>query len=159
MINSKRRKDCYQMKRRLKDNQKPKILAVASAFGLGPVGKLSTIINATNGKFSWYATGPAFDLKIFDVIPFVEIHFSENEQEIKEFVCRNNIKYALVVLKNKVARYLKSIGLKVLYVDSLPFMWTQTDFNYGKVPIDMDSTPLTLYRGLFLLIITGLTMA
>ena len=138
MINSKRRKDCYQMKRRLKDNQKPKILAVASAFGLGPVGKLSTIINATNGKFSWYATGPAFDLKIFDVIPFVEIHFSENEQEIKEFVCRNNIKYALVVLKNKVARYLKSIGLKVLYVDSLPFMWTQTDFNYGKVPIDMD---------------------
>ncbi len=126
------------MKKHLKDNEKPKILAVASAFGLGPVGKLSTIINATNGKFSWYATGPAFDLKIFDVNPFEEIHFSESEQEIKEFICRNKIKYALVVLKNKVARYLKSIGLKVLYIDSLPFMWTQTDFNYGKVPINMD---------------------
>ena len=126
------------MKTQSKIEPKVKILAVASAFGLGPVGKLSTIINASGNKYKWYATGPAFDVHIFGNNPFTEVCFSENENTIKNFVCRNNIKYAVVVLKNKIARLLKSLGLKVLYVDSLPFMWTQADFNSGKVPLNMD---------------------
>lgn len=124
--------------RSVKNKNKTKILAVASAFGLGPVGKLCSIVAASNKKYDWYATGPAFDLQVFRATPFKDVLFSEDEGEIRKFVIENNIKFAVVVLKNKVARFLKSIGVKVLYVDSLPFMWTQADFNAGKVPVNMD---------------------
>jgi len=41
---------------------------------------------------------------------------------------------ALVVLKNKMARLLTDLGMKVVYVDSLPFMWTPKDAQEGKIP-------------------------
>ena len=34
---------------------------------------------------------------------------------------------------------MKNIGVKVIYVDSLPFMWTEKDAKNGKVPYDVDA--------------------
>lgn len=117
---------------------KDKVIAVTSNFGLGPVGKLASIINASGNEFEWYATGQKFDTKIFDKNKFKQVLWTEDEEKIKEFIKKNDIKYALVVLKNKYARFLKSIGMKVIYVDSLPFMWTEEDAKSGKVPYNMD---------------------
>ncbi len=117
---------------------KDRVIAITSNFGLGPVGKLSSIICASEGEFEWYASGQEFDTKIFDKNRFRQVLWTENEKEIERFVKNNNIKYALVILKNKYARFLKSIGLKVVYVDSLPFMWTEEDARAGKIPYNMD---------------------
>lgn len=117
---------------------KDKVVAITSNFGLGPVGKLSSIINASRDEFEWYASGQEFDTKIFDRNKFKQVLWTEDEKKMKQFLENNDIKYALVVLKNKYARFLKSIGIKVIYVDSLPFMWTEEDAKLGKIPYDMD---------------------
>lgn len=117
---------------------KDKIVAITSNFGLGPVGKLSSIINASGDEFEWYALGQEFDTKIFEKNKFKKVLWTEQEEQMKQFIKENNIKYALVILKNKYARLLKSIGVKVIYVDSLPFMWTEEDAKSGKIPYDLD---------------------
>ena len=61
-----------------------------------------------------------------------------DKEILKEFIQKYNIKYALVVLKNKMARILMELGIKVIYVDSLPFMWSELDAKSGKVPFDVD---------------------
>ena len=118
--------------------KKEKIVAITTNFGLGPVGKLSSIVNASSDIYEWYATGQKFDESVFKKDVFKKKKFTEDESEIKAFLEENGIKTALVVLKNKYARYLKSIGIKVVYVDSLPFMWTETDASLGKVPFSVD---------------------
>lgn len=117
---------------------KDKIVAITSNFGLGPVGKLSSIINASGDEFEWYALGQEFDTEIFEKNKFKKVLWTEQEEQMKQFIKENNIKYALVILKNKYARLLKSIGVKVIYVDSLPFMWTEEDAKSGKIPYDLD---------------------
>lgn len=116
-----------------------KVVVATTNFGLGPVGKLSSIVNAGKNRFEWYACGQEFDMNIFDKDVFKDKCWSMEKQEIQNFVKKNNIDIALVVLKNKMARLLKEIGLKVVYVDSLPFMWTKEDSKHGKVPMDMDA--------------------
>ena len=106
------------------------ILASAMNFGLGPVGKLSSIVNYVNSKcdnINWYSCGDRFDLSIFDKNIFKD-HCDERENEVvDEFVKKYNIKFAVVVLDFELAEYLEKIGVKVFYVDSLPFMWTEAD--------------------------------
>lgn len=116
-----------------------KILVATTNFGLGPVGKLYSIVNAGKEKFEWYACGQKFDFGIFEENIFRDSCWTMDKYELQEFINKNNIKIALVVLKNKMARILKDIGMKVIYVDSLPFMWTLEDYKQGKVPVDMDA--------------------
>lgn len=120
-------------------NKKENILAVTSCFGLGPVGKLSAIVEASKNDFNWYASGEEFDINIFnDKNIFVDKCFTMDKEVLKEFLDKYNIKYALVVLKNKMAHLLLELGVKVIYVDSLPFMWSLEDANIGKVPYNVD---------------------
>lgn len=120
-------------------NKKENILAVTSCFGLGPVGKLSAIVEASKNDFNWYASGEEFDINIFnDKNIFIDKCFTMDKEILKEFLDKYNIKYALVVLKNKMARLLLELGIKVIYVDSLPFMWSMEDANSGKVPYNVD---------------------
>ena len=119
-------------------NKKKNILVATSCFGLGPVGKLNTIIESSIDKYNWYASGEQFDIGIFKRNMFKDCCFTLDKEEIKQFVEKYNIKYAIVVLKNKMARTLKEIGVKVVYVDSLPFMWTEKDAEEGKVPYNVD---------------------
>ena len=119
-------------------NKKENILVATSCFGLGPVGKLNAIIESAVNKYNWYASGEQFDIGIFKSNVFRDCCFSLDKIEVKNFVDKYKIKYAVVVLKNKMARLLKEIGVKVVYVDSLPFMWTEKDALEGKVPYNVD---------------------
>lgn len=118
--------------------KKANLLVATSCFGLGPVGKLNAIIEYSKDKFNWYASGEKFDISIFSESIFKDCCFSLDKQEILEFVKRYDIKYAIVVLKNKMARILKDLGIKVVYIDSLPFMWSQKDADEGKIPYNVD---------------------
>ena len=120
-------------------NKKKNILAVASCFGLGPVGKLCAIVEASKNDFNWFASGEEFDINVFnDKKIFIDKCFSMDKDEIKKFIDKYNIKYALVVLKNKMARLLLELNVKVIYVDSLPFMWSIEDAKTGKIPYNVD---------------------
>ena len=119
--------------------KKENVLVATSCFGLGPVGKLNAIIECSKDKFNWYASGEKFDINIFSKNVFKDCCFSLDKKEIKKFIEKYNIKYSIVVLKNKMARILKELGIKVIYVDSLPFMWSKKDALEGKVPYKVDA--------------------
>ncbi len=110
-----------------------KMLACAVGFGLGPSGKLCSIINS-NMEYEWFGCGDKIDLQIFGRNPFKSCCWSKNEQELKKFINIYNINCALVVLDQEMAILLKKLGLKVIYVDSLPFMWTKADI----IPYNVD---------------------
>ena len=110
-----------------------KILACAVGFGLGPSGKLCSIVNY-NKQYEWYACGDELDLSIYKKNPFIDICWSKDEKTIENFVKKHNIKCAIDVLDQDLAIFLKKIGLTVIYIDSLPFMWTNADI----IPYDVD---------------------
>lgn len=107
-------------------------------FGLGPVGKVSSIVNNSLKEINWYACGNEFDLSIFKKNTFKDILFTRDEDKIKEFVQKNNISYGVVVLDVVLAKILMKLNVKVLFVDSLPFMWTQADIDEGLLPLNAD---------------------
>lgn len=113
------------------------IIGSAVNFGLGPVGKLCTIVNELP-NLNWYACGDQFDLNIFKGDVFKECCFSRSEDIIKDFIKKNSIKYALVVLDGELATLFKRLGLIVIYIDSLPFMWKEEDILNGDVPLNVD---------------------
>ena len=109
------------------------VLACAVGFGLGPSGKLCSIVS-NNEQYNWYACGDKLDLSIYRVNPFIDTCWSKNEKELEEFIKKYNIKCAVNILDPDLALVLKEIGIKVIYVDSLPFMWTKADL----IPYDVD---------------------
>lgn len=113
------------------------IVAVSSCFGLGPVGKLAAIIKRSENDFNWFATGEQFDFSVFDKNIFIDTCWSMDKDTVAEFIQKYQIRIALVVLKNKMARLLTELGVKVVYVDSLPFMWTPKDAAEGKIPYNV----------------------
>lgn len=110
-----------------------KVLACAVGFGLGPNGKLCSIINY-NPQYEWYACGDELDLSIYKENPFVDICWSKDEKKLEDFVKKYKIKYAVDVLDPDLAVFFKNIGIEVIYVDSLPFMWTEADL----IPYNVD---------------------
>lgn len=119
-------------------NSKENILVATSCFGLGPVGKLNAIIEFAKDRYNWYASGEEFEIGIFLENIFKDTCFTLDKEKIKRFIEKHKIKYAIVVLKNKMAKILIELGVKVVYVDSLPFMWSNKDAEEGKVPYNVD---------------------
>lgn len=109
------------------------VLACAVGFGLGPSGKLCSIVN-NNAQFDWYACGDKLDLSIYKNNPYKDTCWSKDEETLKEFIKKYDIKCVVNVLDPDLAIFFKEIGLKVIYVDSLPFMWTKADI----IPYDVD---------------------
>ena len=118
-----------------------RILASAVGFGMGPIGKLCTIIE--NNKYDWYACGDRISSNIFERCPFLDECWSREERDILEFVNKYSIKYAVVVLDPQVAMILTRIGVKVLYIDSLAFMWNEADL----IPFDVEIYCAQKYPG------------
>ena len=56
-----------------------KVLACAVGFGLGPNGKLCSIVNY-NKKYEWYACGDKLDLSIYKENPFIDTCWSKDEK-------------------------------------------------------------------------------
>ncbi len=117
---------------------KKNIIIGTNNFGLGPVGKVSSIITELKSDFNFYACGNNFDLNIFEKNTFKDILFTKDKDKIEEFVIKNKIKYGIVVLDVELSKILMSLNVKVIFVDSLPFMWTQADIDEELLPIDAD---------------------
>lgn len=103
-----------------------KILACAIGFGLGPSGKLCSIIEANN-EYEWFGCGDPLDLSIYKNNPFKGSCWGRDKNQIYRFITMHEIKYAVVILDPEIAIFLTEIGLKVIYVDSLPFIWNEAD--------------------------------
>lgn len=109
------------------------VLACAVGFGLGPSGKLCSIVN-NNAQFEWYACGDKLDLSIYKKNPYKDTCWSKDEKILESFIKKYDIKCVVDVLDPDLAIFFKKIGVKVIYVDSLPFMWTKADV----IPYDVD---------------------
>lgn len=110
------------------------ILGSAVGFGLGPNGKLCSIVNQCN-EANWYACGDEIDLSIYKKNPFLKTCWSKNSNEIKEFIKENKIDIAINVLDPELAIMITDIGIPVIYIDSLPFMWNKSDLIPNNVAI------------------------
>ena len=115
---------------------KRNIIIGTNNFGLGPVGKVSSIITNLSDEYIFFACGNEFDLNIFNDGIFKDTLFSKDKDKISNFVEKNKIKYAIVVLDVELATILMDLNVKVIFVDSLPFMWTQADIDEGLLPLD-----------------------
>ena len=113
------------------------VACATNNFGLGPVGKLSNIVS-TGKNFNWFAIGNQFDTNIFENNSLKGCLWSKDEKEIEDFVTKNNIKYAVVVLDAELVFIFMKLGVKVVFVDSLPFMWTQADIDENLLPLNVD---------------------
>lgn len=109
-----------------------KVLACAVGFGLGPGGKLCSIVE-NNPYYEWYACGDELDLFIYDHNPYKDTCWSKEKTVLKRFVERYDIHYVVNVLDPELANFFTSLGLQVIYIDSLPFMWTKADL----IPYDV----------------------
>lgn len=115
---------------------KRNIIIGTNNFGLGPVGKVSSIVTGLSAEYNFFACGNAFDLNIFKDGIFKDMLFSKDEEKIVDFIKEHKINYAIVVLDVELATILMNLNVKVIFVDSLPFMWTQADIDEGLLPLD-----------------------
>lgn len=102
------------------------VLAAAIPFGLGPAGKLATLVGDAPW-ISWYACGDEFDLSIFEPDAFRGHLWSRDREALREFARTHHIDRAVVILDPPLALLLEEIDIAVVYVDSLPFLWTDAD--------------------------------
>ena len=115
---------------------KRNIIIGTNNFGLGPVGKVSSIVTGLSDEYNFFACGNEFDLNIFNNGMFKDTLFSKDKEKVSSFVEKYNIEYAIVVLDVELATILMDLNVKVIFVDSLPFMWTQADIDEGLLPLD-----------------------
>ena len=115
---------------------KRNIIIGTNNFGLGPVGKVSSIVTTLSDEYNFFACGNEFDLNIFKDGIFKDTLFSKDKEKIANFIKKHKINYAIVVLDVELATILMDLNVKVIFVDSLPFMWTQADIDEGLLPLD-----------------------
>ena len=115
---------------------KRNIIIGTNNFGLGPVGKVSSIVTGLSDEYNFFACGNEFDVNIFKDGMFKDKLFSKDKEKIAEFIKKHTINYAIVVLDVELATILMNLNVKVIFVDSLPFMWTQADIDEGLLPLD-----------------------
>lgn len=119
-----------------------RLLACAINFGLGPAGKLCSIV-CGNKNHQWYACGDKLDISLYKKNPFVDYCWSKDKNILEQFIKINDIKHAVNVLDPELAITLKSLGVKVIYIDSLPFMWNELDI----IPYEVDYYCAQKYPG------------
>ena len=115
---------------------KRNIIIGTNNFGLGPVGKVSSIVTGLSDEYSFFFFVNKFDLNIFKDGTVKDTLFSKDKEKIANFIKKHKINYAIVVLDVELATILMDLNVKVIFVDSLPFMWTQADIDEGLLPLD-----------------------
>lgn len=109
-----------------------KVFAAAIDFGMGPVGKLASIV-ASSCNIEWVACGDPFVLDIFQPDSFCDHYWTRDPALLRRYAREHRIDSAVVVLDPELAIGLEQENVKVTYVDSLPFLWTEKDL----VPSDV----------------------
>lgn len=102
------------------------ILCVSYDFGFGPAGKMVAILEELQG-----ARPHVFDSQYFRVIMDESLRsrcsLASPGESLQDFVERVDPDAALVVLDTQVAIDLTEFGIPVVYVDSLPHLWSEKD--------------------------------
>lgn len=105
---------------------KEKILCSAEDFGFGPAGKLLTILSEMSDIEPVFIESEY--CKFIDTEYAHSIRFNrKNENLIMQYVREHHITTALVLLDQELALWLSRQGLRVIFVDSLPYLWTKSD--------------------------------
>jgi hydroxymethylcytosylglucuronate/cytosylglucuronate synthase len=100
-----------------------RLLVNATNFGLGSAGKLASVLSELSGATA-VVYGSELGANLFDgSVPIVGRATSGTP--LAEVIENFDVDVALVVLDPGVANELTGLGLPVVYLDSLPFMWTQ----------------------------------
>jgi len=104
------------------------------SFGMGPLGKLATIIEVSE-DIQWFGCGEKMLNGVFATNPFLDCCWSKEPEILRAFAQHYQIVAAVVVLDAELALILESIGISVVYVDSLPFLWTEGDILPSDVSV------------------------
>lgn len=122
----------------------PTVVAVSGAeFGWGSSGKLSAVLSAlrrhtgTPLQFVGLASGLGRPLLAGQpVAPWYDLPGTGSElgAAVREIVRTHRVQAALVVLDGPVAAALAGAGVPTVFVDSLPFMWSEGDRD--ALPLD-----------------------
>ena len=106
------------------------LLVTSGDFGWGAAGKLKLILDHLPGV---RAVGVGGDLgrALLGSVDYID-STDVGRETLRQVVSSHDVRVALVVGSNDVARALVSLGTPVVFVDSLPYLWTVHD----NVPTD-----------------------
>src|SRR6185437_7508727 len=106
------------------------LLVTSGDFGWGAAGKLKLILDQLPGV---QAVGVGGDLgrALLGSVDYID-STDVGRETLRQVVSSHDVRVALVVGSNDVARALVSLGTPVVFVDSLPYLWTVHD----NVPTD-----------------------
>lgn len=111
----------------------PVTIALAGAqFGWGSVGKLAAVVDSLRARHGDHLRFVGLDSVLGR--PVLEGHAvtawldaPEDDEGLTALLAAHGVAAAIVVLDTTLAGRLESAGCPVVYVDSLPFLWTEAD--------------------------------
>ncbi len=109
-----------------------RLLVTAGDFGWGAAGKLSLILRELTGV-PLIGVGGDISRALLTELEFVP-GVALDRRTLSRVVSDHDVRAALVVGSNPTALALIDIGVPVVFVDSLPWLWTERD----EVPVDAD---------------------
>lgn len=119
-------------------------VAVAGVeFGWGSSGKLSAVLSALRdrggGKLRFVGLASGLGRPVLAGQPverWFDLPEGESGEELGRIVRAQRVQAALVVLDGRLAKALRACGVPVVFVDSLPFLWTEGD--RPDLPLDAE---------------------
>ncbi|MFI9364970.1 hydroxymethylcytosylglucuronate/cytosylglucuronate synthase [Kitasatospora sp. NPDC053057] len=119
-------------------------VAVAGVeFGWGSSGKLSAVLSALRGaggdrlRFIGLASGLGRSVLAEQPVErWFDLPDTRSDAELRRIVQAERVEAALVVLDGGLAKALRACGVPVVFVDSLPFLWTDGD--RADLPLDVE---------------------
>jgi len=106
-------------------------------FGWGSAGKISAIMDVIGEPVNVVLLGTKLGRQVIAKLP-IAIDFPDwslDEIALADLLAAHHIDAALIVLDPQLATAVQEAGIPVVYVDSLPFMWSSADL-----------IPTTVYR-------------
>lgn len=109
-------------------SRRPSLLISTSDFGYGSSGKLDSILQAlAPHDFGLVRLGSADGGVILSVTPDFAYAATSDPAALRDLARRHDVHAALVVGGAQTANVLEDAGIRVVFVDSLPFLWTDED--------------------------------
>jgi hydroxymethylcytosylglucuronate/cytosylglucuronate synthase len=108
------------------------LMVSAFDFGWGGAGKAHLVLSELPGVRT-VGVGSSMAKELLGSESFVE-WVGESRDEIKDAIERNNVRAGLVIGHMAVASTMTDLGLPVVFVDSLPYLWTED----VDLPVDVD---------------------
>jgi hydroxymethylcytosylglucuronate/cytosylglucuronate synthase len=103
-----------------------RVLVSAVNFGFGGAGKLSSIMDCLTGC-EFVCVGSSLGRRILDTDRFTTVRGDLSRVELAGVLTEERISAALIALDHELATTIEDLGIPVVFVDSLPHLWTDRD--------------------------------